>query len=657
MIRFLQKDSRIIKGVFVAIIAVACITMVITLVPGIFQDTSASGNAYATIGSGGYFGRILGPTHDITTAEVQSLAQRILQQRHYPDQALPFIMPQAGQSLIQREILKEQADRMGLKVTDDDLRYELQNGPFASYLFPKGQFVGADQYANFVQTEFNMSKEDFEKQFKDEIAISRMESLITGGVFVSDKEARDSYLQQGTKIKIEYAVLNGSDLRSQINPSDADLQAFFKQNAARYKDADPETRKIAYFAFTPDQVAGGIPQPSDAAIQAYYQAHQKDYQVQDQVKVRHILIKLPPGSDSKADAEARAKAEDVLKQVRAGGNFAELAKKYSDDPGSKVQGGELGFIQHGVTVPEFDKAAFALNPGQTSDVVKTQYGYHIIQSEEKQSAHTKPLAEVKSEIVSTLSNELLGQQEQNYANSLTAEAAKTSLQKTAEAHHLQLVTTDYIPKTASISGVPDSSKLVVQAFTAKPNATPLMASTGEGYAVFQVLDVKPAHAPTFDEYKAKLLEDFRDQQLPQLLARKTNELAAAAVKENDLDKAAKEAGATVKTSDLVTRDGQVPELGPIAQAAPQLFDLNVGQFSGPINTGRSGAVAKVLDKQSPNADDIAKNLEQTKQQMLNERREEAFSVFVSSLYDQYQKQGRIRMSKRAAGAMQPRLPG
>jgi peptidyl-prolyl cis-trans isomerase D len=145
MIRFLQKDSRVIKGVFIAIIAVACITMVITLVPGIFSDNAATGNAYASIRGGGYFGRFFGPSHEITSAEVQQLAQRILQQRHYPDYALPFIMPQAAQSLIQREILKEQADRMGLKVTDDDLRYELQNGPFAAYLFPKGQFIGDDQ--------------------------------------------------------------------------------------------------------------------------------------------------------------------------------------------------------------------------------------------------------------------------------------------------------------------------------------------------------------------------------------------------------------------------------------------------------------------------------------------------------------------------------
>jgi peptidyl-prolyl cis-trans isomerase D len=656
MIRFLQKDSRVIKGVFIAIIAVACITMVITLVPGIFSDSTTTANTYATVKGGGYFGRVFGPSHDITTPEVQQVAQRLLQQQKLPDFALPYMMPRAAQALIQREILMQEATRMGLKVTDNDLRYELQNGPFAAYLFPKGNFIGDDGYANFVQSAFNMSKEDFEKQFKDEIAINRLETTITGGVFVSDKEVRDSYMQQGTKVKFQYAVLSTEDLRKQINPTDAELQTYFKQNAAKYANAIPEMRKISYIAFTADQVPGGAPQVSDNAVQQYYNAHQKDYSVPEQVKVRHILIKVPAGADAKADGEARAKAEDVLKQLKAGGNFAELAGKYSDDPGSKTQGGELGFIQHGVTVPEFDKAAFSLNPGQTSELVKTQFGYHIIQTEEKQTAHTKPLAEVKPQIVATLSAEMKAQQEQAFANTLASEA-KGGLAKAAAAHHLNVVTTDYLPQTAVIPGLTDGSKLIAQAFSAKPNTAPATASTGSGYAVFQVLDVKAAHAPTFDEYKSHLVEDFRDQQLPQLLARKTNELAAQAHATNNLEAAAKSAGATVKTSDLVGRDAQVPDIGPLAQSAPQIFDLNANQISGPINTGRNGVVVKLLDKQQPSPEDVAKNIDQTRQQLLGERREEAFAVFVTSLTDKYQKEGRIRMNKKAETGTQQRLPG
>jgi peptidyl-prolyl cis-trans isomerase D len=167
-----------------------------------------------------------------------------------------------------------------------------------------------------------------------------------------------------------------------------------------------------------------------------------------------------------------------------------------------------------------------------------------------------------------------------------------------------------------------------------------------------VEDVKPAHAPTFDEYKSHLVDDFREQQLPQLLARKTNELADKAHAENSLAQAAKELGATIKTSDLVARTAQVPDIGELATAAPDLFDLNVGQFSKAINTGHSGIVAKIDDKQEPSAEEIAKNVDATREQLLSEKREQMFSVFVTSLTDRYEKQGDIRMNKR----QQPGIP-
>ena len=166
-------------------------------------------------------------------------------------------------------------------------------------------------------------------------------------------------------------MISADDLRKTINPSDSDLEAFFKKNAARYAQAVPEERKITYFAFTQEQIPGGVPQPTQQQIQQYYNDHLSDYQVPEQAKSRHILISVPAGADAKTDAAAKAKAESVLKQLQAGGSWTELAKKYSDDPGSKDQGGELGFAQRGKMVPEFDKAIFTQKIGDI-DIVKSQ---------------------------------------------------------------------------------------------------------------------------------------------------------------------------------------------------------------------------------------------------------------------------------------------
>jgi peptidyl-prolyl cis-trans isomerase D len=244
---------------------------------------------------------------------------------------------------------------------------------------------------------------------------------------------------------------------------------------------------------------------------------------------------------------------------------------------------------------------------------------------------------------------------QTFATALSSEAQKTGLAKTAAAHHLQVVSTDYLAQGAIAPGLADSSKLLSEAFTAKKDGPPAVASTGEGYAIFQVADIHAAHPPTFDEYKSHLVEDFRDQQLPQLLAAKTNALAAEAKQSGNLATAAKSVGATVKTSDFVGRDGQIPDLGQLGQMAPQVFSLADGQVSNAINTGRNGIVIKLTGKQEPDAAQIAKNLPSAREQMADQRREEVFAVYVTNITQQYEKSGRVLMNKKAQ--QQPMIPG
>ena len=646
MIRILQQNNKFIKVLFALIIGAAVITMVITLVPGIFDSNSVGdANVFATVHSPGLLGR-LGDSTPIKATEVNQLAQRQLQQQRLPDFLLPYMAQRAGQILVQRAILKQEADRMGLQVSDEDLRRELQTGPFAQYLFPNGAFIGQDAYINFVQSAFQTSLADFESQVKADLELNRLQALITGGVTVSDNAVRDAYKIQGTKVKFDYAVISADDLRKSINPSDSDLQAFFKQNQAKYATAIPETRKIEYAAFDASNLPGGKPQVTDAEVQAYYNAHQDQYQVKEQVKVRHILIAVPSGADAKTDAAAKAKAEDILKQIKAGGNFADLAAKNSDDPGSKVQGGELGFLDRGKTVPEFDKAAFTLAPGQTSDVIKTQFGYHILQVEEKKTAHLRPVAEVKPEIVPVLEQQKSGVAMQNFATQLAASAKSEGLAKTAASKGLHVVTTDYIAKDGVVAGLADGSALLAQAFSTAKGAAPATVSTGDGFALFQVDDIKPAHAPDFAEYKQHILDDFREQQVPQLLSAQLNKLDDRAKVLNDLKKAAAEMNIPLKTSEFVGKDGQVPDLGAMSGPGSVAFSLPKGAISAPINAGRVGVVLSIIDKQEPTTDEIAKNFAQTREQLLSAQHEEIFRVYIGNLTEKYEKAGAIKYAQK-----------
>ena len=653
MIRILQQDNRLTKAIFALVIGAAIITMVITLVPGIFDngDTVNNATVYAKIRTPGFFGRFTGDSAEVKTADVDRITEQQIQQQHYPEYAKPFLEPRIGQQQVERAVLQHEADRLGLAVSDDDLRTFLQKGTLSQYLFPDGKFIGQDAYINFVQQYFQVSVPEFESEVKSDLEVQRLQSLVTGGVTVSDAAVRADYMQQGTKVKFDYAVIAAADIKKTINPTDAELQDFFKKNAARYANAVPETRKIELFAFNASDVPGGKAPLSDADVQAYYNAHQDQYKVPEQVKTRHILITVPKGADAKTDAAAKAKAEDILKQIKAGGSFADLAKKNSDDPGSKDQGGELPMIPTSGLDPAYAKAAIALNPGQTSDLVRSSFGYHIIQTEAKDQAHSKPLAEVKDTIVAALQQDKLGAAEQDYANKLAAEAKKDGMQKAADANKLHLVTTDFIPKTGVIGVLADSSNVLAQAFTAAKGSAPATASTGEGYAIFQVLDISAAHAPDFADYKSHIADDYREQKTPELLNAQLIKLSDRAKVLNDLKKAAAEMNVPVKTSDLVGRDGQVADLGAMTGAAGVAFTLPTKGISGSINEGPNGGVLQLVDKQQPGADEIAKNFQASKDKLLNAQREEVFTVFAGTLMDRYQKAGAITYS-----AKQPASP-
>ena len=274
MIRFLQKDNRLVKSIFVVIIAVACITMVITLVPGIFNDSAAAADTYATVRPGGFLGKYFGKATDISTTDVQQIAAQMLQRQRLPDFVLAVHDaargPEHGPAGC-RACRKPTA--WACRSPTPDWPNSFIPGCMARCSFPKGVYIGDDKYRELISQQFNISTQKFETEVKKEIEENRLKAMVTGGITVSDTEVRSYYTDQGTKIKFDYAVINSADLEKEINPSDADLQTFFKTNATKYAKAIPESRKISYVAFSDGQEPGGTPQVSDAEIQQYYTQH------------------------------------------------------------------------------------------------------------------------------------------------------------------------------------------------------------------------------------------------------------------------------------------------------------------------------------------------------------------------------------------------
>jgi peptidyl-prolyl cis-trans isomerase D len=648
MIRFLQTPGPIKKIILSGILLIFCGAMVITLIPG------GLGSDLMGQPQRGVIAKVAG--QDVTTVEVQERARALAQQQvaqYGPQgkQLLQFIMPQATSQAIQQLIagkaIVAEASRLGLKATDADLRDELEHGRYGATLFPGGKFIGQEAYEGLL-SQNNLTVDSFEKDVKNDILQQKLVTLVTGSASVSPAEIRQQFEKSSTKVKFDYAVLSQDDIRKGLHPTDAELKAYYERNKSSYNNAIPEKRKIEYVFLDKNKILSQI-QVTPEDVGAYYQQHQDQYRVPEEVKVSHILIKTPaPGADGKVDEkgveEARKKAEGVLKQLKGGAKFEDLAKKYSEDPGSGKQGGELGWIGRGRTVPEFEKAAFSLPKDQLSDLVKSSYGFHIIRTEDKHDAHLKTVDEVKGQIEPLIKQQKAGRMMESVGNALLDQARSGGLDKAAAAKGLSVVNTDFVGKPDVLPGIGVTPQFMDAVFAARENAPPEIAQLSQGVVVFQVLGVRPPATPSFEEIHQRLENEFKNERTSILLNQKTQELADRAKSEHDLKRAAKELGATMKTSDFVLPDGQVPDIGSMTQASVA-FTLKPGEISGPIMTGANGAVLSVLEKQQPSEQDFAAKKDEIRDSLLNNKKQDLFGLFLSNLRQQMEKSGKIKINQ------------
>jgi len=653
MIRFLQTPGRVKKYVLGGMLVVICVSMAWYVVP-------SGGTAGLGLGGPGKGVVATVSGEEVTATAVQRQAKQLLQQQ-FPrggaqaNSLLPFFAQRAAETLISEKILLAEAQRMGLKATDDDLRDYLHQGQLGQVLFPGGTFIGKEAYEDLVSRNGGYTVPQFEQLVKDEILINKLRNLVGSSASVTDAEVRQQFEKQNTKVKFDYAVIKKDDILKGLKPADAELKAYYDRNQKTYVNSIPEKRQLKYVVFDTSKVLTQT-QVTQQDLESYYDQHREEYRVPEQVNVRHILIKSPlPGPDNKVDQKAvdaaQAKAQDVLKQVKVGGNFADLAKKYSEDPGSAKNGGSLGWIGKGRTVPEFEKVAFSLPKGATSDLVKSSYGFHIIHVDDKQDAHVKTLDEVQSQIEPLIKQQKAAQAAQHEAEQLVSDARSNSLEKAAAAKGLQVITTDFVSRNNLLPGIGSDPQFMTAAFGQNQNAPPDEVQLHQGFAIYQVTAVKPPSTPTFEEIRSRVEQEFKNERATQLLTQKTQELSDRAKADHDLKKAAKELGAELKTSDFVLPDGQVPDLGSMSGAASVAFTLKPGDISGPIDSGNTGAVLSVTDRQAPTDQDYAAKKDQIRDSLLQNKQGEVFGLFLGNLRETMEKSGKVKINQQELQAL------
>jgi len=648
MIRFLQTPGPVKKYLLGGMLLLISLSMVWYLVPN-------SGNSGYSFGgpTKGVVAQVDGG--DISTEEVRQTARQMAQQdaQRYGEMAakiMPFLIQQettrAVDQLINRQALLSEAGRMGFRVTPEEVKDELQHGRYAATFFPGGTFIGETEYENKLMQGANLTPAKFEEAVANDILITKLQAFISGSASVSESEIHAEFLKQNSKVKFDYAILKQDDLRKGLHPTDEELKAFYASHQRSYANSVPEKRKVKYAVIETSKAEAGV-QVTPDDLRAYYEQQRDQYRVPEQVKVSHIWIKMPlPGADGKIDdkavAEAQHRADDLLKQLKGGAKFEDVAKKYSEDPGSSNVGGSLGWIGKGQMTAEFEKAAFSLPKGQISDVVKTLDGFHIIRVDDKQEAHVKPLDEVKALIEPILKHQKATQAAQKMADALLKAAQAQGLDAAAATQGVPVINSDFFSRKDMLPGLGPASQFMDAVFSATEKSPPAEAAASQGMVVFQLVAVKPAATPTFEEIRSRVEEEFKSERSSTLMLQKVQELSDRAKAEHDLKRAAKELGATVKTSDFVLPDAQVPDVGSMSGQAAVAFNMKAGEISGPINDGPTAVALEVIENQQPTDADYAAKRDQIRDQMLLQKQQERFGLFVAGLIDEMTKTGKIK---------------
>ena len=649
MIKFLQSGNRAAKYILAGFLLILAASMVTYLIPGFMSGSEVTqSGVVASVGG-----------HEISREDVQRLSERMARGQQIPEFYRKMLYQQAVGELLRQAAVLYEAERMGLKVSDKELREDLQTGPYKDTFFPDGKWIGAQQYKALLLNQANVTVEQFERGRKEDLLRQKLINVVMANAVVSDSEVQQAYKEKNTKVKVQYAIIQLDDVLKTIKPTETELKAYYEANQTRYQNAIPEKRQIKYFVVNDADITKNVT-VDPAQIQSYYNDHQDSFRVPTRVKLRHILIGFPPVApggtlDQKAVDEARAKAQDVLKQVKAGGDFAQLANKYSNDPGNEdprthaKKGGELPWFTQGVQSldPEFAKVAFAQAKGQTSDLVQSQFGFHIIRTEDREDGHVKPLADVRKDIEDLLKKDRVSTLLNQTSSDLAQDAQKLGLEKAAAKYHAQVEETKPVARTDSLAGIGAQPALMDAVFTTEEKAGPQIARIKTGYVVYDVTKVEPPRKPSFEEIKDRVASEFKSERGNDILRRKTQEMADRAHAEHDLAKAAKEAGASVKTSELVTRASMVPDLGAMGGPAGVAFSLKQGEISGPLNLGKGAGVLQVLERQEPSASDpqFATERDQLREQLAQQKRQELVGKFLEDLSTRLQKEGKIKINQ------------
>jgi peptidyl-prolyl cis-trans isomerase D len=522
--------------------------------------------------------------------------------------------------LVDEEAMVAESRKQGISVTDAEIRERILALPGFQ---ENGRFIGEQRYRSLLQMQNPpMTTAEFERQLRRALLIEKLRNTLTGWMTVSDQDVAAEYRRRNEKVKLDVVQITPAAFVNQVNVTDAELNAYFEKSKDSYRIG--ERRRIRYALLNVDQVRNSIVVP-DAEIEAFYKQNLQQYQTPAQVRASHILLKL----EGKDDKQVQALAEEIAKKAKAGADFAALAKQYSEDDSNNMNGGDLDYFGRGRMVAEFEQAAFAMKPGEISDPVKTAFGYHIIKMVDNQADTTRPLAEVRDEIVEQLKWQKAQAEAEKIAKSLegTMQSA-ADLDRIAKERSLTLVETGLIEQNAPIQGVGPQPEFSARLFGMNEGEVTPAMRVATGWVFGTVTGRQDSYVPQLAEVRARVTNDLKQEKAAEIAKQRAAQVAADLKNAKDFTAAVKRHNLEVKTTDLLARGSAIPDLGISEAVDAAAFSLPEGGVSDAISTPTGTAVVRVVERVDVTDAEIEQGKDLVRDELLNQRRDRFFGAYM-----------------------------
>ena len=529
---------------------------------------------------------------------------------------------QVLRQMIEEQIAVMEADRNGISVSDDELAQQIFSMPG---LQENGRFIGEARYEQLLQgLTPPLTKSQFEESVRRSLLLEKLRAALTDWMAISDAEVEREYKQRNEKVKLQVVAVTADALRDKVTVSDADVAAHYTAHSAEYRIG--EQRKIKYLLIDREQARLKVTVPPNE-IQRYYNDNIQQYQTPEQVRASHILLETA----GKNDAEVKKRAEEVLKQAKSGAEFAELAKKYSEDKGSKVNGGDLDYFGRGRMVKEFEEAAFSMMPGQISDLVKSQFGYHIIKVVDKKAPSTRTLDEVRPQIQQQLALEIADQRITDQARTLEKQIKSPDAFATVgKDAGLTVQESGLFQKNDPVPGLGAAPEVAADAFRLDVGKVSGVLGSARGPVFITVTEKKDPYVPKLDEVKSKVQNDVVRARAAELSRQRATAIATALKSAGaNFAAAAKAQGVEAKDTELIPRQSALPDIGVSPDVDKVAFTLPVGSVSDPIQTNEGTVIVRVVQREDATAEKLRQARETFRAELLNERRARFFNAYMN----------------------------